>query len=677
MKQNKGSLRRQLFAGIILFGVLLCVGTSLLGYREFTVVLERQYNDTAYRVAETAESYLNPDRFEEYLSTGKTDREYEEIEQRLDDLTDKMGATFIYVASVDRTDYRVLTYIYDSVDPDSGFDRYELGYTAVGVDEKYVGNVKRMMENGERATEYLYSYSQESGAHTTAGLPVRDSDGEIVAILGVEMPMTELDNARQTYVLHVVAVSAVMISLFLLVGSLLLSRGVIQPLILITNEAERFAASGVQRADTMEKVQSRNEIGVLASSVGQMELDIEKYVRDLTAVTAERERIGAELSVAFRIQSDILPAVFPAFPDRKDFDIYASMAPAREVGGDFYDFFLIDESRLGLVIADVSGKGVPAALFMMIARTLIRNHVQSGEEPADALTAVNEQLCENNKENMFVTAWLGVLDLSSGQLKFANAGHNPPLFKHGDGEYEYMRVRAGLVLAGMEGIRYRQSSVQLSRGDRIFLYTDGVTEAESQNHIFYGEERFCDVLRGLTESAPEETVAAVDADVRRFAEGAEQVDDITMMCLEYTGNGSELICTVPAEREQLYRVLEFTEAQAKEAGASRKETDRLLLAVEEIFVNIADYAYVDGRGDVTVKVRRTDNAQMEITFSDSGVPYDPLEKPDPDTHLAAEKRQEGGLGILLAKNMMDEMEYERRDGRNILTMKKRFMAAKE
>ena len=434
MKQNKGSLRRQLFAGIILFGVLLCVGTSLLGYREFTVVLERQYNDTAYRVAETAESYLNPDRFEEYLSTGKTDREYEEIEQRLDDLTDKMGATFIYVASVDRTDYRVLTYIYDSVDPDSGFDRYELGYTAVGVDEKYVGNVKRMMENGERATEYLYSYSQESGAHTTAGLPVRDSDGEIVAILGVEMPMTELDNARQTYVLHVVAVSAVMIALFLLVGSLLLSRGVIQPLILITNEAERFAASGVQRADTMEKVQSRNEIGVLASSVGQMELDIEKYVRDLTAVTAERERIGAELSVAFRIQSDILPAVFPAFPDRKDFDIYASMAPAREVGGDFYDFFLIDESRLGLVIADVSGKGVPAALFMMIARTLIRNHVQSGEEPADALTAVNEQLCENNKENMFVTAWLGVLDLSSGQLKFANAGHNPPLFKHGDGK---------------------------------------------------------------------------------------------------------------------------------------------------------------------------------------------------------------------------------------------------
>lgn len=677
MKQNKGSLRRQLFAGIILFGVLLCVGTSLLGYREFTVVLERQYNDTAYRVAETAESYLNPDRFEEYLSTGKTDREYEEIEQRLDDLTDKMGATFIYVASVDRTDYRVLTYIYDSVDPDSGFDRYELGYTAVGVDEKYVGNVKRMMENGERATEYLYSYSQESGAHTTAGLPVRDSDGEIVAILGVEMPMTELDNARQTYVLHVVAVSAVMIALFLLVGSLLLSRGVIQPLILITNEAERFAASGVQRADTMEKVQSRNEIGVLASSVGQMELDIEKYVRDLTAVTAERERIGAELSVAFRIQSDILPAVFPAFPDRKDFDIYASMAPAREVGGDFYDFFLIDESRLGLVIADVSGKGVPAALFMMIARTLIRNHVQSGEEPADALTAVNEQLCENNKENMFVTAWLGVLDLSSGQLKFANAGHNPPLFKHGDGEYEYMRVRAGLVLAGMEGIRYRQSSVQLSRGDRIFLYTDGVTEAESQNHIFYGEERLCDVLRGLTESAPEETVAAVDADVRRFAEGAEQVDDITMMCLEYTGNGSELICTVPAEREQLYRVLEFTEAQAKEAGASRKETDRLLLAVEEIFVNIADYAYADGRGDVTVKARRTDNAQMEITFSDSGVPYDPLEKPDPDTHLAAEKRQEGGLGILLAKNMMDEMEYERRDGRNILTMKKRFMAAKE
>lgn len=677
MKRNNGSLRRQLFAGIILFGVLLCLGTSLLGYREFTSVLERQYNDTAYKVAETAESYLNPDRFGEYLSTGKTDREYEAVQQRLDELTDKMGATFIYVAAVDRSDYRVLTYIYDSVAPDSGFDRYELGYTAVGVDEKYVGNVKRMMEKGERATEYLYSYSQESGAHTTAGLPIRDSGGAIVAILGVEVPMTELDHARQTYVLHVMAVSAVMVALFLLVGSFLLNRGVIRPLMVITNEAERFAASGVQSAGTLKKVQSRNEIGVLASSVGQMELDIEKYVRDLTAVTAERERIGAELSVASQIQSDILPAVFPAFPDRKDFDIYASMAPAREVGGDFYDFFLIDETRLGLVMADVSGKGVPAALFMMIARTLIRNHVQSEEEPSEALTVVNEQLCENNKENMFVTAWLGVLDLEGGELKFVNAGHNPPLLKHGDGKYEYMRARSGLVLAGMDGIRYRQSSVQLSCGDRIFLYTDGVTEAESREHTFYGEERLRGVLSELSESAPRETVEAVDADVRKFAEGAEQVDDITMMCLEYKGNPPDAVCTVPAEREQLYRVLGFTEKQAKEAGCTDRETERLLLAVEEIFVNIADYAYGDSSGKVTVKVRRTENAQIEITFIDSGTPYNPLEKPDPDTHLTADERQEGGLGILLAKRMMDEMDYERRDGRNILVMRKQTDAGKE
>ena len=542
MKQNKGSLRRQLFAGIILFGVLLCVGTSLLGYREFTVVLERQYNDTAYRVAETAESYLNPDRFEEYLSTGKTDREYEEIEQRLDDLTDKMGATFIYVASVDRTDYRVLTYIYDSVDPDSGFDRYELGYTAVGVDEKYVGNVKRMMENGERATEYLYSYSQESGAHTTAGLPVRDSDGEIVAILGVEMPMTELDNARQTYVLHVVAVSAVMIALFLLVGSLLLSRGVIQPLILITNEAERFAASGVQRADTMEKVQSRNEIGVLASSVGQMELDIEKYVRDLTAVTAERERIGAELSVAFRIQSDILPAVFPAFPDRKDFDIYASMAPAREVGGDFYDFFLIDESRLGLVIADVSGKGVPAALFMVIAKTLLKNRAQMGVSPKEVLESVNNQLCENNESEMFVTVWFGIYQLSTGRLVAANAGHEYPAIRRGGSGFELFKDRHGFVLAGMENSRYREYELTLEPGEAIFVYTDGVAEAtDAQNNLF-GTDRMLQALNRRPEVSAQETLARVKEEIDRFVGDAPQFDDITMLCLvnrNETGDGKK------------------------------------------------------------------------------------------------------------------------------------------
>ena len=318
----------------------------------------------------------------------------------------------------------------------------------------------------------------------------------------------------------------------------------IQPLILITNEAERFAASGVQRADTMEKVQSRNEIGVLASSVGQMELDIEKYVRDLTAVTAERERIGR--SCPWR--SGFSQISFP--PYSRHFRIGKTSISTHlwRRHGRLAETSMISFSSTSPAWARDSGcvrKRCSGCPVHDDRQTLIRNHVQSGEEPADALTAVNEQLCENNKENMFVTAWLGVLDLSSGQLKFANAGHNPPLFKHGDGEYEYMRVRAGLVLAGMEGIRYRQSSVQLSRGDRIFLYTDGVTEAESQNHIFYGEERLCDVLRGLTESAPEETVAAVDADVRRFAEGAEQVDDITMMCLEYMGNGSRthLYCT--------------------------------------------------------------------------------------------------------------------------------------
>lgn len=242
-----------------------------------------------------------------------------------------------------------------------------------------------------------------------------------------------------------------------------------------------------------------------------------------------------ELRVASNIQKDMLPCIFPAFPERGEFDVYATMLPAKEVGGDFYDFFLVDERHLAVVIADVSGKGVPAALFMVIAKTLIKNHAQLGKQPAEVLSAVNNQLCENNDEGMFVTAFMGILQLDTGKFTYANAGHNPPLMKRADGVFEYLRVKPGFILAGIENIRYEQAELLLRRGDRVYLYTDGVTEAINTRSELFGEERLRAVMNEKREPKLENLLLLVKKEIDGFVGGAEQFDDITMLAVEYKG----------------------------------------------------------------------------------------------------------------------------------------------
>ena len=532
MKKRITGLTGKLMLGIIIFGILLGSIISIIGYWEFTSVLEQQYNDSAYEIAETAARYLNPDKFEEYLSTGKVDEEYRMIEKRLDDLVDATDTTLIYVAKVDVSDYRTLTYIYDSVNSASGFDRYPLGYTAVGVDEKYVNNVRNIITKGERATEYLYSYSKESGAHTTAGIAIYDSKGEIVAILGVEKAMRRLENARNTYVKDVLLGVLAAICLFLIVYSTFLYREILLPILAVTDEAKRFADSNTP-SDKLSSINKNDEIGVLAKAVGKMETDIVEYVENLTLVTAEKERIGAELSIATQIQADMLPGIFPAFPDKPEFDIYATMNPAKEVGGDFYDFFMVDESHLAIVMADVSGKGVPAALFMVIGKTLIKDHTQPGRDLGEVFTEVNNILCESNSEGLFITAFEGVLDLVSGEFTFVNAGHEIPFICKKDDSYEPYKIRAGFVLAGMEGIRYQCGTMQLSPGDRLFQYTDGVTEATDKDGRLYGMGRLGEILTQNAALPPMELLGKIKEDIDAFVGDAPQFDDITMLCLEY------------------------------------------------------------------------------------------------------------------------------------------------
>ena len=246
-------------------------------------------------------------------------------------------------------------------------------------------------------------------------------------------------------------------------------------------------------------------------------------------------RLGTELSMATDIQASQLPRLFPAFPNRQEFDVFASMTPAKEVGGDFYDFFLADDKHLGLVMADVSGKGVPAALFMMVSRVLIKSHLQNGESPGEALANVNEQLCESNEAQLFVTVWLAVLDIATGKGIAANAGHEHPALRRAGGRYELVTYRHSPAVAALEGVRFKEHEFQLNPGDCLFVYTDGVAEATNAENELFGSERMLEALNRNPEAMPEEVLSNVMDGINSFVAGAEQFDDITMLCFKYNG----------------------------------------------------------------------------------------------------------------------------------------------
>ena len=389
---------------------------------------------------------------------------------------------------------------------------------------------------------------------------------------------------------------------------------------------------------------------------------LEKQAAD----SAARQRIETELNVATQIQADMLPRIFPAFPERREFDIYASMTPAKEVGGDFYDFFLVDEDHLALVIADVSGKGVPAALFMVIAKTLLKNAVQMGLSPKAALEKVNNQLCENNEAEMFVTVWLGVYEISTGRLTAANAGHEYPAIRRAGGEFELFQDPHGFVLAGMENTRYQEYELEIGRGDTLFVYTDGVAEATDGANTLYGTDRMLAALNGDRTLAPESLLDRVKADIDRFVGAAPQFDDITMLSIQRKTAAVGQSIQVAPELERIPQVCQFLEGVLEERDAPMKVVTQISIAADEIFSNIARYSGAKtARVDCEAGVGR-----VVIRFVDDGRPYDPTMQPEPDTTLSLEEREIGGLGIFIVKKSMDRVSYDYVDGQNVLTIEK-------
>lgn len=445
--------------------------------------------------------------------------------------------------------------------------------------------------------------------------------------------------------------------------STLFTRKITEPIRRLTKEVAKIDGGNL---DYRIHIETGDEIEDLGNAFNHMTDQIHQYIQSLNLVMSEKERIRTEIQVASQLQADMLPTAKNAYEDRDEFSLYAIMTPAKGVGGDFYDFFLLDDDHLAVIMADVSGKGVPAALFMVVSRTLLRSHIVKDVPLNEAVEKVNDSLCKNNKNGMFVTAWIGVLTISTGKLIFVNAGHCRPLIRQADGTCTYEAAISGFVLAGMEETKYHQSEIRLKKGDTLLLYTDGVTEATDSQNNLYGEKRLEQLMMSMEQQKPKDVLFEVWKDVNRFQGEAEQFDDITMLALRYNGNGYTVM-TDAAKIDNILKFNCFVDNILSKAQFSQKTSTKIRIAMDEIFSNIC---YYSGANEITVGCKIKDR-EANIYFEDDGIPYNPLEKQDPDVTELLEKRKIGGLGIYLVKKRMDKICYEYVEGRNRLGMMKR------
>ena len=541
MKRIKDSVVMKSLLGLMILLVLYSVVVAFIGFRGFTNALLEQYADGAFRTARTAAADVDANRIEEYRGSGGVSEEYLRAWNRLDELCNTQDATFVYVIEPDRTDYGHITFLFSTIHAGSPYTYYEFGYVRETTNDDYKAKYRLLCE-GQSDRELVIRDKGyiETDAHITAMVPLKDDTGSTAAILCVQRQMDALTTARKSFIAKVLA-ALIVIGLTAFVGqSLYLNRVFLYPVRTITEEANRFARENITVGKKLtERISNTDEIGQLAESIDSMEDQIKSYVRNLTRITADSERMATELSLASRIQEDMLPNIYPAFPDRHEFDIHASMDPAREVGGDFYNFVLVDDDHLALMIADVSGKGVPGALFMMASMILMTNSVRMGRRPGEVLEYTNNVICARNREQMFITVWLGILEISTGRLTAANAGHEYPILMRNGGKYELIKDKHGFVIGGMEDMKYREYELILRWGDKLFLYTDGVPEATDTDNRMFGTERMLSALNSDTDAAPRATIRNVRREMDAFTGSAEQFDDITMLALSYFGPDAE------------------------------------------------------------------------------------------------------------------------------------------
>ncbi len=555
--KRKGKLQIKFLIGLIAMEIILSVSLGLLVSTTYRNNMENYYSDIAFNAATLISNIIDGDKITEYVNDFKAgydedaddeakeeylaafrdklkqDEYYEDVRLTLKSIRASLGLEYAYVViPTEECQY----YIWDGGEED------EEGICQFGDLEDYYGDGYTIMRGaflnpGERTiliTDDTGSADHDYGYLASAYVAILGSDGKSAGEACIDVSMDQINANIHMFVLLITLVIVAVSIVFVLAYFFFIKHSVLKPIQDLNRATSELVSHNMDKLSAFNvKVKTNDELETLCDSFNTMAFELQTYITNLTTMTAEKERISAELDVATGIQSSMLPCIFPAFPDRNEFDIYATMTPAKEVGGDFYDFFMVDNTHLAIVAADVSGKGVPAALFMVIGKTLIKDHTSPDCNLDKVFAVVNNLLCESNSEGMFITAYECVIDLVTGEVTFVNAGHEMPFVYRQGGDFTADTVKHSFVLAGMENVRYKMGTFTINEGDKIFQYTDGVTEATDANNQLYGMERLTAVLNSVKDKRPDEILPAVKTDIDKFVGDAPQFDDITMVCFEF------------------------------------------------------------------------------------------------------------------------------------------------
>jgi serine phosphatase RsbU (regulator of sigma subunit)/anti-sigma regulatory factor (Ser/Thr protein kinase)/putative flippase GtrA len=500
--------------------------------------------------------------------------------------------------------------------------------------------------------EFDINYGSEeiSSIVTNYGIYLKMLDEYILLYVPVSEIITPI---QETFLTLIFIEIIVFISLFIIVYALI-NNFIIKKINKVESSLHLISNGNL---DVNVDVKGNQEFESLSNNINSTVTTLKGYIQEAET------RMDKELELARQIQLSSLPSIFPPYPERKDFDIYASMKAAKEVGGDFYDFYLLDNQHIVFLIADVSGKGIPASLFMMKAKTIIKNLFESGLDIEQVAYQSNKHLCENNDAEMFVTSFMAVLDLKTGILEYVNAGHNNPLICK-NGKYEYIKTRPNFVLAGMNNIKYKKQEIKLEIGDKFFLYTDGVTEARNNKDELYGETKLLFKLNNISSLSTKDTCISIQDELNKFMLGADQADDITLLCIQFNGNNQTNQLVVNTSSESTQQVLDYVEQEMTNLGFSLLLINKTQILVDEIYSNFVKYS---SSNKSIIEVSKIEN-KVRLLFKNDGIPFDPTKTKAPDVSLNLNQREEGGLGILIIKKTASKFEYKYKDNLNVITL---------
>lgn len=545
-KRTQKRLSRKMAAICSMFALTISITLGVLGFYTYYHNIMEQYRLYIETIVKLAESTIKVEDMMRCIETREKSRQYEQTQKELDNIKSRAHVEFIYVIlplNDGVTDNAM--YVWNAVTEEEQkifTDIDSLGdLSGEGFPTEVSRHFMPAME-GSREIVYVPNSTEEFDYVLTGLYPVCGADEKPQALIGVDIRMDEIYMRLYQYLLYVVTGTVCIGGIFLFLFLRVLKKSVVLPVIRMADSAEDFVRQSNGSLEPSQLVfqdpyvDTGDEIQFLSESLKVMTAELVEYMGNLKKVAADRERISAELNVATGIQSSMLPRIFPAFPERTEFDIYASIQVAREMGGSFYDLFLVDQNHLALVIGEIKGRGIPAALLMVITKTLIKNHAQLGYSPDKVLAETNNQLSESN-EGMTTTAFLGIVDLTTGVLTYVNAGHSVPLLKHAGKEFAPLPVKNCFVLGSMAGVPYWQQSIQLVQGDLLFLYTKGLAEAENGGHVQYSAEHMQMRLnQALKEAyALDELCKIMADDVEEFLDGAVRQQDIAMLFFRFFG----------------------------------------------------------------------------------------------------------------------------------------------